>query len=77
MADCKFLPECMFFNDKLKKMPRLVKTMKKLYCLWNYKQCARYKIASTLSPKEIPENLLPSDTIKAKIIIAQNYRSAY
>jgi hypothetical protein len=46
--------------------------MKRLYCYWNFKQCARYRVASALSKKEVPTDLFPSDTIKAKIILAQH-----
>ena len=77
MTNCELLPGCLFFNNKLKNMPKLVETMKRLYCLWNYMQCARYRVSSTLSIKEVPEDLFPCDTIKAKIIIAQNYHLSY
>ena len=77
MSDCELLVGCTFFNDKIKNMPRVGETMKKLYCLWNYKQCARYRVASTLSQKEVPGDLFPGDTIKAKIIIAQHYHLPY
>ena len=77
MSECNFLNGCMFFNDKIKNMPKVVETMKKLYCLWHYKQCARYRVTSTLSKKEVPEDLFPSDTIRAKIIIAHHYHLPY
>jgi hypothetical protein len=54
-------------------MPRLAQTMKRLYCLWNFKQCAIYKVSSVLPKAAIPEDLFPADTTRAKIILAQNY----
>jgi hypothetical protein len=77
MSGCELLTSCIFFNDKIKNMPKVAETMKRLYCLWNYKQCARYRVASTLSKKEVPEDLFPGDTIKANIIIAHHYHLPY
>jgi hypothetical protein len=54
-------------------MPEVIETMKRLYCLWNFKQCARYKVATALSPDQIPDDLYPGDTVRAKIILAQSY----
>jgi len=77
MTDCDLLVDCIFFHGKMKNMPRVSETMKKLYCLWNYKQCARFRVASALSKKEVPDDLFPSDTIRAKIILAQHYHLPY
>ena len=77
MTGCELLSGCLFFNDKMKNMSRVAETMKKLYCLWNFKQCARYRVASVISKKKVPEDLFPSDTIRAKIIIAQHYHLPY
>ncbi len=77
MTDCELLAGCLFFNDKMKNMPWVGETMKRLYCRWDFKQCARYRVASALSKKEIPADLFPSDTIRAKIILAQHYHFPY
>ena len=77
MTSCELLAGCKFFNDKMKNIPKAVEAMKRLYCLWNYKQCARFRVASNLSKNKVPVDLFPSDTIRAKIIIAQHYHLPY
>lgn len=72
MNSCELLDGCIFFNDNIKSMPKVVDTMKRLYCLWNYKQCARFRVASALSQKEVPADLFPGDITRAKIILAQH-----
>ena len=71
MADCDFLALCPFFNDKMENMPSAADMMKKLYCRWNYTQCARYMVAIALGRGKVPTNLFPSDTSKAEIILTQ------
>ena len=69
MERCKFLNGCLFFNDQMKEMPTVADMMKRLYCLWHYEQCARYKVATTLGKKKIPADLFPNDTTRAKILV--------
>jgi hypothetical protein len=69
MSDCEFLAACPFINDKRKDMPRVTDTMKRLYCFWRFKQCARYIVNDALGENKVPSDLLPSDTIRAKIIL--------
>jgi len=71
MADCEFLTLCPFFNDKMENMPSAADMMKKLYCKWNYRQCARYMVAIVLGRDKIPTDLFPRDTHRANIILTQ------
>ena len=70
-TDCEFLKECMFFNDKLKNMPKASDVMKKMYCKWHYTKCARYKIASTLGKSALPEDMFPGDHGRATEMLLQ------
>jgi hypothetical protein len=45
MADCELLPKCLYFNDKLEKMPTASEGVKSMYCRWHYEECARYMVA--------------------------------
>jgi hypothetical protein len=71
MADCKFLSACPFFNDKMENMPSAADMMKKLYCQWNYSQCARYMVVTALGIKNTPPDLFPGDASRAGIILTQ------
>ena len=72
MGNCELIEKCLFFNDQLKKMPNASDMMKNIYCRWNYKKCARYRVASALSSKEVPSDLFPSDSFRASQILIQH-----
>lgn len=76
MADCDFLALCPFFNDKMENMPSAADMMKKLYCKWNYSQCARYMVATALGREKIPADLFPSDASRAEILLIQHNHSS-
>ncbi len=65
MKHCEFIEKCLFFNNKLKNMPKATDSLKAMYCKWNYAKCARYKIAVTLGPSAIPDDLFPGDIKQA------------
>jgi hypothetical protein len=71
MTDCELLGKCPFFNDRLKNMPTASDMMKRMYCQWRYKECARYKVAIVLGRKKVPTDLFPSDKEKAEMILIQ------
>jgi hypothetical protein len=71
MPDCKYLKKCPFFNDMLRNMPTASDTIKRIYCRWSYKKCARFMVAETLGPKNIPQDLFPGDSHRADIVLLQ------
>jgi len=71
MTDCEFLEKCPFFNDKLTNMPTASDMMKKMYCKWNHTKCARFKIATTMGRSAVPNNMFPSDTLRADELLIQ------
>ena len=70
MKNCATIDECLFYNDNMKKMPSTSEMMKRYYCQLNYDQCARYKVLIKASKEKVPADLFPSDSIRAKIILA-------
>ena len=72
MANCEFLEKCPFFNDKMKGMPSAADMMKKIYCQWDYKNCARYMIFIALGKENLPADLFPGDRVKARSILIQH-----
>jgi hypothetical protein len=71
MENCEFIDKCLFFNDKLKNMPKASESLKNMYCRWHHGKCARYKIAITLGKSAVPEDLYPGDIKRAGDILIQ------
>jgi hypothetical protein len=70
MADCKYLPKCLYFKDKLKNMPIASELVKTMYCLWHYDECARYKVAMAMGSENVPSYLFLPETERAANILA-------
>ena len=70
MADCEKLTECMFFNDKLANMPAVAALLRKLFCHGEYTRCARYMVTETLGNENIPSDLFPGNSVRAKVILS-------
>jgi len=71
MSDCKCLPGCLFFNNKMKEMPGIADMMKKKYCKGDNLKCARYMVFSSKGKDAVPEDLYPNMVDRAKSIIAK------
>lgn len=74
MPTCELLKTCLFFNDKLEKMPGPAELFKDLYCRRDNSICARYLIAKELGREVIPRDLFPNHVEMAKEIL-ENRRS--
>jgi hypothetical protein len=70
-TDCELLEGCLFFNDKLKNLPKASDMMKKMYCKWHYAKCARYKIAIAMGKSAVPKDLFPGDHNRSSEILIQ------
>ena len=70
MAECEFLSICLYFNDKLKNMPTASDMVKRMYCLWHFEDCARYKVAKAIGRENVPPDLFPPDIEEAKAMLA-------
>ncbi|WP_038057181.1 methyl-accepting chemotaxis protein [Thermodesulfobacterium hydrogeniphilum] len=72
---CPNLERCPFFGDRLENMPATAELLKSEYCLGegkNYKECARYIVASTLGKEFVPPDLFPHQKERALEIIKAN-----
>lgn len=47
MAECNFIGECAFFNDRLQNMPLTKDFLKDMYCLNRPLTCLRLKLSET------------------------------
>jgi len=54
----------------MKDMPAAAELLKKRYCLGDNSQCARFMVASRLGKERVPADLFPSQTDRAKEILA-------
>jgi hypothetical protein len=70
MSDCKCLPLCPFFNDKMQNMPAAANLLKKRLCQGDNANCARYMVLCALGREKVPSDLSPNQTERAAILIA-------
>ncbi len=70
--ECPNLAGCPFFNEILKNMPSTDNILKKEYCKKNYKECARYIVASAIGKENVPIDLYPNDKNRAERIIEKH-----
>ena len=70
MADCECLVGCIFFNDKMERMPTMADMYKTKYCKGNAEDCARYTVFKKLGKGKVPVDLYPNQTEKAKALIS-------
>jgi hypothetical protein len=70
MADCELLQGCIFFNDRMAKMPSTTSMMKNKYCLGDNSKCARFTVFQKLGKPQVPTDLSPSDMERADRLIA-------
>lgn len=71
MPNCEYLFNCRYFNDKLKNMPIASDLVKKMYCLWHFDECSRYKVAKIIGSEKVPPDLFPPESDRVEKILAQ------
>lgn len=69
MAECECLPTCPFFNDRMADKPATAQILKNQYCLGDNADCARYRVKVAAGSKNVPSDLLPSQTDRVKGIL--------
>ncbi|MCK4910449.1 MAG: hypothetical protein KAR83_02355 [Thermodesulfovibrionales bacterium] len=66
MADCRYIPECDFYHDRLDGMPATAEFMKTLFCHKQVESCARYLYQYHKETDEVPRDLMPYEKDKAQ-----------
>jgi hypothetical protein len=67
--ECDRLNTCPFFADRMANMPNVAEVVKRMYCLGDKTQCARYQLASAgvaVPPDPFPK---PKDTARARDLL--------
>ena len=70
MSECECLEKCIFFNDKMAKVPTMAEMMKKKYCLGNSDGCARHIVFKAKGKGNVPPDLFPNQHDTAKRIVS-------
>lgn len=69
---CERIEECPFFTGRLASYaPRIVESMKRVYCLGDHVRCARYVVFESLGKGWAPKDMSPVDHERARHIIAE------
>jgi hypothetical protein len=70
MPDCERMSECPYYSGELMKtFPMMLEIRQKRYCRGDYTTCARYMVFKALGKQNVPADLIPSQTERAKEII--------
>jgi hypothetical protein len=69
MAECEKVPGCVFFHDRMDKLPFAAEQMKRRYCLGSNLECARHIVFDALGSEHVPSDLFPNDVRRAERII--------
>ena len=69
MAECEKVPGCVFFHDRMEKLPFAAEQMKQRFCLGSNIECARHMVFDALGSEHVPTDLFPIDVARADRII--------
>jgi len=69
MVDCKRIPTCVFFHDKMARMPAMADRLKETFCRGDFMVCARYQVLQALGADAVPGDLFPNMQAVADALI--------
>ena len=69
MALCECLEKCPFFHDKMDNMPAMANLIKNKFCKGDNTHCARFIVFKAKGSANVPSDLFPSQTERAKSLI--------
>ncbi len=72
MAECEKLAKCPFYQGQMSMESGLGALYKKKYCEGDKTTCARYRIATTLGPTFVNNDIYPNMSDVADKLIAEN-----
>lgn len=73
MLDCECLSDCPYFESgSAKEISTVGRMRREEYCNGDYTKCARYMVFKALGKENVPRDLLPFQTDKAKQLIERN-----
>jgi hypothetical protein len=60
MAQCECFEGCVFFIDKVLRMPSVANMYKTKYCYGSSAECVRYLVFQKMGRSAVPEDLFPN-----------------
>jgi hypothetical protein len=66
---CELIPQCIFFNERVKSSPEAFVLYKARYCNGEHTECARYLVFVALGKAAVPTDLFPNDRLRALTIV--------
>ena len=72
MKPCDQIETCRFFLSAMREMPTVAEMMKQRYCQGAFDTCARQLVLRKVGSEQVPINLAPNDTQRAREIIEAN-----
>lgn len=69
MSMCELAATCIFFNDQMANMPSTAAVYKKIYCEGDFSKCGRYMIFSAAGREQVPKDLFPNQSDRAREVI--------
>lgn len=67
---CQLIETCIFFNDKMSRMPSMANMYKERYCREDFNGCARFQVFKAVGRENVPQNLYPNEADRVALIIA-------
>ncbi|MFC1769694.1 hypothetical protein ACFLZI_01400 [Nitrospirota bacterium] len=62
MADCKIMPDCDFYHDRIEALPDKSEFMKMIFCHRSPEKCERLQWIESNDGKTVPNNIFPVNT---------------
>ena len=69
MYECEKIDHCQFILQIMPGMPKTSKLVQNFYCKSNYGKCARYQVGKSLGSKAVPDDLSPTDSLLATLLL--------
>ena len=76
MADCTFFEMCLLRSCLPRFSLALAHDWERTYCKASYTQCARFLVAEVAGPERVPPSLLPHETDRAMLVLAEIHNGA-
>ena len=71
MTSCELIETCVFFTEYTPVMKSVAEGLKKMYCLNDNSECARFIVYKALGREAVPLSLFPNEVARANLLIAQ------
>lgn len=68
---CALTETCIFFNDKMAKMPSMATMYKGRYCAEDFESCARYQVFAAVGRENVPKDMYPNELERVAPAITQ------